>query len=200
MKGPTKSIKGHLILTVVLSQLVLAAGLVFTGVFYLQRRLQAALDADLQARAMSVAALVRYAEDGSHNLVFEKSLVPPPLDLSHPDFYEIRKDTTVLARSPNWPADLTFDNTKPRAYRSLVSSGLPYRALHLNEVPILDREEAPPSSSDTLIVVYAEPTLPFATRSWPPEFTLPWPVSYCWGRPYFLPCWAFVADSFLCNI
>jgi len=159
MKGPTKSIKGHLILTVVLSQLVLAAGLVFTGVFYLQRRLQAALDADLQARAMSVAALVRYAEDGSHNLVFEKSLVPPPLDLSHPDFYEIRKDTTVLARSPNWPADLTFDNTKPRAYRSLVSSGLPYRALHLNEVPILDREEAPPSSSDTLIVVYAEPTL-----------------------------------------
>ena len=159
MKGLTKSIKGHLILTVVLSQLVLAAGLVFTGVFYLQRRLQAALDADLQARAMSVAALVRYAEDGSHNLVFEKSLVPPPLDLSHPDFYEIRKDTTVLARSPNWPADLTFDNTKPRAYRSLMSSGLPYRALHLNEVPILDREEAPPSSSDTLIVVYAEPTL-----------------------------------------
>ena len=34
MKGLTKSIKGHLILTVVLSQLVLAAGLVFTGVFY----------------------------------------------------------------------------------------------------------------------------------------------------------------------
>ena len=33
MKGPTKSIKGHLILTVVLSQLVLAAGLVF-GLVY----------------------------------------------------------------------------------------------------------------------------------------------------------------------
>jgi signal transduction histidine kinase len=159
MKGPTKSIKGHLILTVVLSQLVLAAGLVFTGVFYLRRHLQAALDADLQARAMSIAALVRYAEDGSHNLVFEKSLVPPPLDLSHPDFYEIRKDATVLARSSNWPVDLTFDNSRLKAYRSLMSSGLPYRALYLKEVPILDREEAAPSSSDTLTVVYAEPIL-----------------------------------------
>src|SRR5207244_2565507 len=159
MKGLTKSIKGHLILTVVLSQLVLAAGLVFTGVFYMEERLQAALDADLQARAMSIAALVRYAEDGSYNLVFEKSLVPPSPDPSHPDFYEIRKGPTVLARSSNWPADLTFDNSKHKTYRSLMVSGLPYRALYLREVPILDREEAPPSSSDTLIVVYAEPTL-----------------------------------------
>ena len=159
MKGLTKSIKGRLILTVVLSQLVLAAGLVFTGVFYLQRRLQTALDTDLHARAMSIAALVRYAEDGSHKLVFEKSLVPPSLDPSHPDFYEIRKNATVLARSSNWPADLTFDSIKPKAFRSLIASGLPYRAIYLKEVPILDREEAPPSSSDTLTVVYAEPTL-----------------------------------------
>ena len=159
MKSPTKSIKGRLILAVVLSQLVLAAGLVFTGVFYMERRLQAALDADLRARAMSIAALVRYAEDGSHNLVFEKSLVPPSLDPSHPDFYEIRKDATVLTRSPNWPSDLTFDNTRPKTYRSLTSSGLPYRTLYLKDIPILDREEAPPSSSDTLTIVYAEPTL-----------------------------------------
>jgi signal transduction histidine kinase len=142
-----------------LSQLVLAAGLVFTGVFYMERRLQAVLDADLQARAMSIAALVRYAEDDSHNLVFEKSLVPPSLDPSHPDFYEIRKDATVLTRSPNWPSDLTFDNTRPKTYQSLMSSGLPYRALYLKDIPILDREEAPPSSSDTLTIVYAEPTL-----------------------------------------
>jgi signal transduction histidine kinase len=159
MNTPAKSIKRHLILTVVLSQLLLAAGLVFTGVFYTQRRLEAALDTDLEARAMSVAALVRYAEDGSHSLVFEKSLVPPPLDTVHPDFYQIQKGSLELTRSGHWPSNLTFNNTGLKAYRSLTISGIPYRALFLRQIPILDREEAPPSSADTLTVVYATPTV-----------------------------------------
>src|SRR5437879_12279183 len=77
----SKSIKGRLIATVVISQALLAAGLLFAGVFYTHRRLVAALDAGLQARAMSVAALVRYTEDASGNLYFDDSLVPRSLEI-----------------------------------------------------------------------------------------------------------------------
>src|SRR5438445_748677 len=47
----SKSIKGRLIATVVISQALLAAGLLFAGVFYTRRRLVATLDAALQSRA-----------------------------------------------------------------------------------------------------------------------------------------------------
>ena len=47
----SKSIKGRLIATVVVSQALLAAGLLFAGVFYTRRRLVSTLDAGLQARA-----------------------------------------------------------------------------------------------------------------------------------------------------
>ena len=42
----------------VLTQALLAAGLVFTGVYYTHQRLQASLDANLHARAMGVAGSV----------------------------------------------------------------------------------------------------------------------------------------------
>ena len=54
------SIRARLIAIVILSQMLLAAGLLFTGVFYTHQRLLSTLDAGMQARAMSVAALVRY--------------------------------------------------------------------------------------------------------------------------------------------
>src|SRR2546422_2422679 len=96
----SKSIKGRLIATVVISQALLAAGLLFAGVFYTHRRLVAALDAGLQARAMSVAALVRYTEDASGNLYFDDSLVPRSLDPDHPDFFEVWTERSgLLTRS-----------------------------------------------------------------------------------------------------
>ena len=48
----SKSIKGRLIATVVISQALLAAGLLFAGVFYTHRRLISTLNASSQARAM----------------------------------------------------------------------------------------------------------------------------------------------------
>jgi hypothetical protein len=57
---PRGSIKARLITIVVLSQTLLAAGLLLTGIFYTHQRLLSTLDAGMQARAMSLAALVRY--------------------------------------------------------------------------------------------------------------------------------------------
>ncbi len=72
----SNSIKARLITIVLLSQTVLAAGLLLTGVFYTRQRLLSTLDAGMQGRAMSVAALVRYAEDASGNVYFDNTLMP----------------------------------------------------------------------------------------------------------------------------
>src|SRR5207302_11163858 len=97
-----KSIKGRLIATVVISQALLAAGLLFAGVFYTHRRLVAALDAGLQARAMSVAALARYTEYASRNLYFDDSLVLRSLDPDPSDFIDVCTDSSGHpTRSPN---------------------------------------------------------------------------------------------------
>ena len=153
-----KSIQRRLIATVVLSQSLLAVGLLFAGVYYTHRRLLATLDTGLQARAMSVAALVRYAEDSSGKLVFDRSLQPNPLDPLHPDLFEVVADGKgTLARSPSWPADLEIIPSENHKYWTFTSAGISYRALHLSQIPIMDREEGQPPV--TLTVTYAAPTI-----------------------------------------
>jgi signal transduction histidine kinase len=156
---PSKSIRRELILIVVLSQALLAAGLVFAGVYYTHRRLRTTLQAGIQARLMSVAALVRYPEDAKAPLIFEGSLVPRPLDMSHPDLYEIRIPGAVVARSANWPDGLHLECSNDKPWSMFKVSGVEYRALCRNQVPILDREEGQADRPSTLTVVYAASTV-----------------------------------------
>lgn len=156
---PKKSIQRDLILIVVLSQALLAVGLVFAGVYYTHRRLRQTLEAGIQARLMSVAALVRYPENPKAPLIFESSLVPKPLDEAHPDLYEIRIPGTVVAHSPNWPPDLKVDCSAANPWSKVTLSGVKYRALCRSEVPILDREEGQPDQPTTLTVIYAASTV-----------------------------------------
>jgi len=154
------SIKARLITTVVVSQLLLATGLVVVGVFSTESRLQAALDTTLQARATRVAALVRYSEDGQATLLFDDSLVPASTDPQHPDFYEIRAtDGSILARSTNWPHELESSAHAGASRWNLRASGLPYRALRLRDVAVLDREEGQPTAPAMLAVTYAACTV-----------------------------------------
>ena len=136
----SKSIKGRLIATVVISQALLAAGLLFAGVFYTHRRLVSALDAGLQARAMSVAALVRYTEDATGNIYFDDSLVPPSLDRDHPDFFEVWAERSgLLTRSRNLPAGLEIP-AGPDHHWNLSLANVPHRVARVSHVPVLDRE------------------------------------------------------------
>ncbi len=97
---PKTSIQRRLIAVVVISQLVLAAGLVGVAVYFTRRQLRNAFDAQLRGRAMSIAALVRYSEDPHPKLIFEDDLVPPPLEREHPDLYQvIANGDQVIARS-----------------------------------------------------------------------------------------------------
>jgi hypothetical protein len=150
------SIRRRLIATVVLSQLLLAAGLLSTGVFYTQRRLLAALDTAIQSRAMSVAALVRYTEDASGNVYFDATLMPQSLDPAHPDLFAVWAERSgLLTHSANWPSGIS--SLEPREHWSFTRSGIPYRALRVSRVPVLDREEGKSFQPQTLTIVYAAP-------------------------------------------
>jgi heavy metal sensor kinase len=155
----SKSIKGRLIATVVISQALLAAGLLFAGVFYTRRRLISTLNASLQARAMSVAALVRYTEDATGNVYFDNSLMPRSLDPDHPDLFEVWTERSgLLTRSSNWPAGLEIP-AGPDHHWNFTWAHVPYRVLRVSHVPVLDREEGQSFRPQALTIVYAAPLI-----------------------------------------
>ena len=158
-----RSIRKQLLLTMVLSQALLAAGLVFTGVYYTHRRLQASLDANLRARALSVAALVRYPEDAKGDLIFESSMVPAR-DLRAGDLFEIRANgSNFVVRSPGWKPDLKLPGGNKQNFKI---GETPYRLLRMSEVPILDREEGAGNLPTTLTVTYAMPRVEMNLQAW----------------------------------
>ena len=149
------SIQRRLIATLILSQALLALGLLLAGIYYTRRRLLSTLDTGIQSRATSVAALVRYAEDDSGNVYFDQRLVPQALDPGHPDLFAVWTDRGgLLAKSANWPSDLQVAPAGER-YWHFEEGGVRYRATRAEHIPILDREEGQPPV--TLAVVYAAP-------------------------------------------
>jgi signal transduction histidine kinase len=150
------SIRTRVIAAVVASQLLLAAALVLVGVSYTKRRLESALDATLHGRAMTAAALVRYDEDNTSHLIFDRSLLAPPLDGRHPDLYRVVVNGDgLLAQSAGWPAGMQPPNGQP--HWDFMLAGVPYRAIGLQNVPILDREGPSLEPAPTLSIIYAVP-------------------------------------------
>lgn len=153
------SIKGRLIGIMVLSQALLAVGLLLTGVVYTRQRLLSTLDAGMQARAMSVAALVRYKEDASGDVYFDDSLVPPSIDAAHPDLFAVWTERSgLLTRSANWPAGLEITPAGGNHWKFEWEHGR-YRGLRIFQVPVLDREEGKTFRPQTLTVVYTAPLI-----------------------------------------
>ena len=113
MRRPSLTIR--LVAGVVLAQLLLAAGLVWLGVVLSQRQLREAFDIDLRGRLMSIAALVRYPEQGG-SLVFESGLVPPERDRHHPVFYEVRRSGGEVIAS-TFPAGIALPTPGPASTR-----------------------------------------------------------------------------------
>ena len=151
------SIRARLIAVVLAVQLVLAAGVVLTGVYYTSRRLRSSVDAGLQARAMRVAALVRFPEDNSTKLVFDDSLVPPAKDSRVPELFEVRTDDgSLVAHSQAWSGEIRTTPTRNRDFWNFRYDKVPYRAVRLKSVPVLDREQGSPDPG-TMTVFYAVP-------------------------------------------
>jgi heavy metal sensor kinase len=152
------SIQRRLIATVVLSETLLAAGLLIAGIYDTRERLLDSLDANMQARAMSVAALVRYNEDASGNVYFDDTLVPSSIDPEHPDVFAVWAERSgFLTRSKNWPSGLTLQ-PEGKTHWGFKWAGVHYRGLRVLHAPVLDREEGKAFQPQTLTVLYASPT------------------------------------------
>jgi signal transduction histidine kinase len=154
------SIRRRLIITVVLSQALLAIGLLLAGVLYTRQRLLASLDTRMQAHALSLAALARYTEDPPEKLYFDKTLVTATLDPDLDDAFAIWSDQSgLLTRSDNWPKGLEISRAATSPW-SLEWAGVSYRGLRLSGVPVLDREPDTQTPVEHLTIVYASPLLP----------------------------------------
>ena len=153
-----KSIKGRLIVTMILSQLLLASGLLIIGVFFNYQKHVATVDEELQAHAMSVAALVQYNDDGSGNVNFDNLLVPPPIDPDHPDLFAVWTGSGLLVRSHNWPASLQVDPEGP-SHWNFDWADISYRSLRMSHVPMAGPKSVANFPPQTLTVVYAAPMI-----------------------------------------
>ena len=153
------SIQRRLIASVLLSQAILTAGLMVIGVVVTYWRLLSTLDVAMQAHATSVAVLVRYTEDASGHVYFDNSLLPESIDPNHPDQFMVWADRTgYLTRSEDWPEGLQFQ-PGPSRHWNFTWAGVPYHAVRMSHVPILDREEGMAFRPQTLTIVYASPTI-----------------------------------------
>lgn len=154
------SIRRRLVATVVVSQALLAIGLLLAGVFYTRERLLSALDARMQAHAMSLTALARYTEDPPEKLYFDKTLATATLDPDLNDAYAIWSDQSgLLTRSDNWPKglEISLAGTSPWIFEW---HGVSYRGLRLSNIPVLDREPDTQAPVEHLSILYASPLLP----------------------------------------
>lgn len=159
------SLKKRLIGAVILSQVLLALGLVIVASWYARYYLRSAFDVNLEGRALSVAALVYYPDDGRPGLLFDGSKIPPSSHVIHKDMYLVRSDHHDFEQhSANYPTGLFDKIPEDARYWEFQDQGEPYRAIVLRNVPILDTEAGVPQPLPRLTVVYAAPTMDIAQR------------------------------------
>lgn len=153
----TFSIKRRLVFGVVVTELFLVAALLILATSIIRRHATQSFDAVLYGRAMSIAALVRFSEGPQEQLEFDKSLLPRTSAVEVPDLYYIESsDGKRLAASPSEAFyRLTLENSGSWDFEL---HGIPYRAIQLKNLPVLDKEEDDSTSSVTLNVTYAAST------------------------------------------
>jgi signal transduction histidine kinase len=154
------SLNKNLIVAVVLSQLLLAAGLVTVGASFSLYYIRSAFDVYLQGRAQSIAALVYYRDDGIPGLLFNASKVPPSPHVIHKDFYMVKSDRWNFEwHAPGFDPHI-FDGIPPDAkFWQFRHDGRMYRTIILRHVVILDTEPGEPLPLPTLTVIYAAPSM-----------------------------------------
>jgi signal transduction histidine kinase len=145
----------RIVIGVVGLDLLLAALLVGLGVFVARSQFLSGFDIGLRSKAMSLRALVRYAEDDTGDLIFDPSGLPSSSDPDHPDRFAVYTENgQLLAHSNSWtglPANTRYSAGE---YARFHEAGVPFRALVLRNIEILDREDegGPPAK---ITVVYA---------------------------------------------
>lgn len=159
------SLRRRLIAAVVMSQLLLATGLVVVGSYYSRYYLQSAFEVRLEGLALNVAALVYYPDDGSPGLLFNSSKVPLSAHHTHKDMFLVRSDQGNFERhSKDYDPSLSDRIPAQARYWDFQWQGEPYRAIILRNIPILDTEAGVPQPFPRLTVLYAAPMMDISQR------------------------------------
>lgn len=154
------SLNRRLIIAVVASQVLLAAGLVLVGTSLSHHYIRSAFDVYIQGRAQSIAALVYYRDDGVPGLLFNDEKVPPSPHHIHKDIFVVKSDHGDFERhSPGADPQLLDQVPVTRRFWDFDIDGEPYRAIILRDVVILDTEASEPLPLPRLTVFYAAPTM-----------------------------------------
>src|SRR2546426_12821550 len=83
--------------------------------------------------------------------------MPQSLDPNHPDLFAVWTERSgLLVRSANWPSGLNLE-PDGGSHWNFSWNSVPYRALRVSKVPVLDREEGQSFQPQTLTLVYAAP-------------------------------------------
>ncbi len=152
-----RSITFRVLAGVVVSQLLLAGGLVWMGIGFTRRQLRLSFDSRLLGSATSIAALVRYPERGP-GLRFDASRVRRPRSRVHPSFYRVLGSGGVVV-ADTFPAAVGLPPPGARRrYWDFIWRGHPYRGLLLSHVAILDTEEGRSGPPARLDAYYAAST------------------------------------------
>ncbi|MCU1311500.1 MAG: hypothetical protein JWO20_2625 [Candidatus Angelobacter sp.] len=158
-----KSLTRRLIVAVVVSQLLLAAGLVIVSILFSRYYLQSAFDIYLEGRALSLAALVYYPDNGRPTLLFDASKIPPSTHVIHKDVFSVRSDDGAFEAHKEGYDPAIFKGIPSSAhYWDFDLDGEPYRAIILRNVAVLDTEAGIPPPVPKLTVIYAAPTMDIA--------------------------------------
>jgi signal transduction histidine kinase len=153
------SLEKRLTFAVVVSQLLLAVGLVVIATAFSRHYGRRAFDVSLQGRAESIAALVYYPDDGSPGLLFNAAKVPPVEHRGHGDLFSVASDHGDFERHTAGLDPQIFASIPAGArFWNFQWSGQSYRAIVLRDVAILDTEEGVPQPLPKLTVVYAAST------------------------------------------
>lgn len=133
------SIRGRVLLFVLLAQLMATACAVSIAVWYVHRALWSSVDSELQARAVSLFALVGQADDNPYALDFDGNQTSVPGG----DLYYIvdPRGGPALAGSNAWIGDLARIRKNRRNPWTFQRGAITYRAKELIEAPILDQED-----------------------------------------------------------
>ncbi len=153
------SLKNRLIFAFVLSQILLAIGLVLVGTSLSRHSIQRAFDVYLEGRAQSVAAIVYYPDDGSPGLLFNDAKAPPSSRDGNPELFWVRSDQGNFEKHTRGFDPHVFDGIPPGArFWNFTMHGERFRAIVQRDVTIQDTEEGVPLPLPKLTVIYAAST------------------------------------------
>jgi signal transduction histidine kinase len=152
---------------VVLLDVGLAGLMLGIGIFVARTELVSAFDSSLHQKTLSLRALVRYPENNSPRLIFDPTGLPPSADAVHPDMFAIYlSDGTMLAHSPGWNGLPPGARLSGGGIARFRQAGVPFRALVMRDIEILDREDESGRAGAKITVVYASTLLGVRQRVW----------------------------------